>query len=242
MAGRQDRPGLLQARRQGRQEGNPGARSGRRSNTSRPRSRASLPSKASATSKTCRERLRTLVRSTIAPAVSCGRLFSDLVLYSAEMVPEISDRIVEIDRAMRWGYANKLGPFELWDALGVRRNCRAHATGPAPLPENIRRCSARGAMSLLSRRPIRPAARTTNISICSSKLISRSKPRPALSCSSDVKRAHGVVEEERRRVADRPGRRRSVRRVPQQDELAGRRQHRDDSRRPRGDQPRISKP
>jgi 3-hydroxyacyl-CoA dehydrogenase len=34
------------------------------------------------------------------------------------MMPEISDRIVEIDRAMRWGYANKLGPFELWDALG----------------------------------------------------------------------------------------------------------------------------
>ncbi len=34
------------------------------------------------------------------------------------MIPEISDRIVEIDRAMRWGYAHKLGPFELWDALG----------------------------------------------------------------------------------------------------------------------------
>ena len=46
------------------------------------------------------------------------KLFSDLFLYSAGMVPEISDRIVEIDRAMRWGYANKLGPFELWDALG----------------------------------------------------------------------------------------------------------------------------
>jgi 3-hydroxyacyl-CoA dehydrogenase len=41
------------------------------------------------------------------------------------MVPEISDRIVEIDRAMRWGYANKLGPFELWDALGFENVCRA---------------------------------------------------------------------------------------------------------------------
>ena len=46
------------------------------------------------------------------------RVFSELFLYAAEMVPEISDRIVEIDRAMRWGYANKLEPFELWDALG----------------------------------------------------------------------------------------------------------------------------
>jgi 3-hydroxyacyl-CoA dehydrogenase len=34
------------------------------------------------------------------------------------MIPEISDRIVEIDRAMRWGYGHQLGPFELWDAIG----------------------------------------------------------------------------------------------------------------------------
>src|ERR1035437_3583846 len=37
-----------------------------------------------------------------------------------QMVPEISDRIVEIDRAMRWGFAFQLGPFETWDALGFR--------------------------------------------------------------------------------------------------------------------------
>ena len=54
----------------------------------------------------------------IAPAQFLWKVFSDLFLYSAEMIPEISDRIVEIDRAMRWGYANKLGPFELWDTLG----------------------------------------------------------------------------------------------------------------------------
>src|ERR1035438_1871108 len=32
------------------------------------------------------------------------RLFRDFTIYSARMVPEISERIVEIDRAMRWGY------------------------------------------------------------------------------------------------------------------------------------------
>ena len=46
-------------------------------------------------------------------------LFRDFCNYSALMVPEISDRIVEIDRAMRWGFAFQLGPFQLWDALGV---------------------------------------------------------------------------------------------------------------------------
>ena len=44
---------------------------------------------------------------------------SDLWTYSANRVPEISDSIVEIDRAMRFGFNWDLGPFELWDAAGV---------------------------------------------------------------------------------------------------------------------------
>ena len=44
---------------------------------------------------------------------------SDLWNYSANRVPEISDSIVEIDRAMRLGFNWELGPFELWDAVGV---------------------------------------------------------------------------------------------------------------------------
>jgi 3-hydroxyacyl-CoA dehydrogenase len=43
----------------------------------------------------------------------------DLWNYSANRVPEISDTIVEIDRAMRLGFNWELGPFELWDAAGV---------------------------------------------------------------------------------------------------------------------------
>jgi 3-hydroxyacyl-CoA dehydrogenase len=44
---------------------------------------------------------------------------SDLWSYSANRIPEISDSIVEIDRAMRLGFNWELGPFELWDAAGV---------------------------------------------------------------------------------------------------------------------------
>jgi 3-hydroxyacyl-CoA dehydrogenase len=46
-------------------------------------------------------------------------MLSDLLNYSANRVREISDSIVEIDRAMRLGFNWKLGPFELWDAAGV---------------------------------------------------------------------------------------------------------------------------
>jgi len=44
---------------------------------------------------------------------------SDLWTYSANRIPEISDSIVDIDRAMRLGFNWELGPFELWDAAGV---------------------------------------------------------------------------------------------------------------------------
>ncbi len=73
------------------------------------------------------------------------------MLYSAGCVPEISDRIVEIDRAMRWGYAHKLGPFELWDALGFEDVCRRLESARRELPENVVRMRRSGAQSWYGR-------------------------------------------------------------------------------------------
>jgi 3-hydroxyacyl-CoA dehydrogenase len=41
------------------------------------------------------------------------------LIYAANRIPEISDTIVEIDNAMKWGYNFEMGPFETWDAIGV---------------------------------------------------------------------------------------------------------------------------
>lgn len=41
-------------------------------------------------------------------------------IYAANRIPEICDTIVAIDDAMKWGYNHQLGPFETWDAIGVR--------------------------------------------------------------------------------------------------------------------------
>jgi 3-hydroxyacyl-CoA dehydrogenase len=55
--------------------------------------------------------------------------------YAARRVPEITDQIINVDRAMRWGYAHELGPFELWDALGVRQTAaRMEASGITVAP------------------------------------------------------------------------------------------------------------
>jgi 3-hydroxyacyl-CoA dehydrogenase len=55
--------------------------------------------------------------------------------YASRRVPEISDSLVSIDQASRWGFSHDLGPFELWDALGVRATADAmekHGVAVAP--------------------------------------------------------------------------------------------------------------
>ncbi len=44
---------------------------------------------------------------------------SETCLYASRRVPEISDNVADVDRAMRWGFGWELGPFEIIDALGV---------------------------------------------------------------------------------------------------------------------------
>ena len=50
---------------------------------------------------------------------------SENCLYAARRVPEIANSVVDVDRAMRWGFAWELGPFEVWDAIGVGRMVEA---------------------------------------------------------------------------------------------------------------------
>ena len=40
--------------------------------------------------------------------------------YSARRLGEIADDIVNVDNAMRWGFNWELGPFQTWDAIGVK--------------------------------------------------------------------------------------------------------------------------
>ncbi len=60
------------------------------------------------------------------------------LLYAADLVPEISDDIVGIDSAMRWGFAWKQGPFQMLDRLGPARvAARLEAEG-RPVPAMLR--------------------------------------------------------------------------------------------------------
>jgi len=47
---------------------------------------------------------------------------ADNLIYAANRIPEISDTIVDIDNAMKWGFNFEMGPFEAWDAIGVKES------------------------------------------------------------------------------------------------------------------------
>jgi 3-hydroxyacyl-CoA dehydrogenase len=67
--------------------------------------------------------------------------------YAANRIPEIADTVVEVDRAMRWGFNWELGVFEVWDAIGVEESvARMREEGHA-IPENVQRMLDAGATS-----------------------------------------------------------------------------------------------
>src|SRR5277367_1162135 len=73
-----------------------------------------------------RERLRALVGPVLegqkgdkAQQFIWGGL-SEMCLYAARRVPEISDSVVDVDHALQWGFAWEMGPFEMMDAIGVK--------------------------------------------------------------------------------------------------------------------------
>ena len=72
---------------------------------------------------------------------------SDLWTYSANRVPEISDSIVEIDRAMHLGFNWELGPFELWDAAGVEATVARMKKEGKPVAANAEKLLASGQKS-----------------------------------------------------------------------------------------------
>jgi 3-hydroxyacyl-CoA dehydrogenase len=139
------------------------------------------------------QRLRTLVAGEDRAGRFLWQLFRDFVLYSARMVPEISDRIVEIDRAMRWGFAFQLGPFELWDALGVAETVSRMREEDCAIPESIEAMLLSGATKFYEAadQEGEPGTRYFDLNTCGYK---RLEERPGVIVLSELKRARGVVK------------------------------------------------
>ncbi|MDT5270619.1 MAG: 3-hydroxyacyl-CoA dehydrogenase [Acidobacteriota bacterium] len=72
---------------------------------------------------------------------------SRVFAYAANRIPEIADTVVEVDRAMKWGFGWELGVFEAWDAVGVEKVVgRLKEEGKA-VPSNVQKMLDAGATS-----------------------------------------------------------------------------------------------
>jgi 3-hydroxyacyl-CoA dehydrogenase len=67
---------------------------------------------------------------------------TELFTYTANRVPEIADNLVEIDQAMKAGYNWELGPFEMFDAAGVRTTTEKMRAAGAPISANVEKLLA----------------------------------------------------------------------------------------------------
>jgi 3-hydroxyacyl-CoA dehydrogenase len=103
--------------------------------TYRPKQPARLPSLDAARAiEDTGERIRTLfagkdkvggfLRDTLAPTL----------LHAAQVTPDIAYSIDDVDRVMKWGFGWELGPFETWDAIGVREMIEAIGGGKSAPP------------------------------------------------------------------------------------------------------------
>ena len=75
------------------------------------------------------------------------KTMSRVFAYAANRIPEIADTVVEVDRAMKWGFGWELGVFEAWDAIGVEKSVERMKEEGRAVPSNVQRMLDAGATS-----------------------------------------------------------------------------------------------
>ena len=93
------------------------------------------------------ERTSALVWSRDRVGAFLWKTVSRTLRYAANRIPEIANNVVDVDRAMRWGFNWELGVFETWDAIGVERSVARMREEGASVPQNVERMLGAGARS-----------------------------------------------------------------------------------------------
>ncbi|MBP7734359.1 MAG: enoyl-CoA hydratase/isomerase family protein [Spirochaetes bacterium] len=74
--------------------------------------------------------------------VTAGQL-----IYAANKIPEIANSIVDIDNAMKWGFNWEMGPFEIWDAIGLKKSIQKMEKEGMKVPAKVKAMVTKGVTS-----------------------------------------------------------------------------------------------
>ncbi|WP_020674544.1 3-hydroxyacyl-CoA dehydrogenase/enoyl-CoA hydratase family protein [Geopsychrobacter electrodiphilus] len=66
------------------------------------------------------------------------RTLRDSLLYTLKRIPEIADDVVNVDNAMKWGFNWEIGPFEMFDAIGVKNFVKRCDSEQIVVPDVLR--------------------------------------------------------------------------------------------------------
>ncbi len=92
-------------------------------------------------------RLRTMVYAKDRAGEFLWRAMCEELNYAANRIPEIATTVVEIDNAMKWGFGREIGPFEVWDAIGVERSVKLMKEEGRPVAAKVEAMLAVGVTS-----------------------------------------------------------------------------------------------
>jgi 3-hydroxyacyl-CoA dehydrogenase len=98
------------------------------------------------------ESIKALCGATDRAGTFAWKHLSSTLCYAAERLTEIADDVVTVDNAMKWGYNWELGPFEVWDALGVRAAADRLAKEGREVPPVVKDLLASGKASFYEER------------------------------------------------------------------------------------------
>ncbi len=95
--------------------------------------------KAAKAAKTLTEKINVIMNGEEQVCKYAWQMTAESLIYSANRIPEIADSIVEIDNAMKWGYNYEVGPFEMWDMMGVKTAADRMEADGLKVPENVKK-------------------------------------------------------------------------------------------------------
>jgi 3-hydroxyacyl-CoA dehydrogenase len=98
------------------------------------------------------QRIRSLCAGNDKAGEFAWKHLSSVLSYAADRLSEIADDLLTVDNAMKWGYNWELGPFEIWDALGVQATVERLQKEARPVPQLARDLLAAGKTSFYEER------------------------------------------------------------------------------------------
>ncbi len=91
-----------------------------------------------------RQRVASLFQSPDRAGEFYRKVLGDTFHYAASRIPEISDDIVAVDNALKWGFNWESGVFELWDAVGVEKTAERWKKENRSVPPLVEKLLASG--------------------------------------------------------------------------------------------------